>query len=175
MEQLRLSNISQDSDVYSQIDAALEEVNIEFYDRLGLTGMAVLIALPEAEGALDTLDKFTAALSVVVYRRLTKILLMKTLVMMFKDGSASLLKEWNSTGAFRNASQLTLNRQIKVETKALEKLWPLLDGTRAPGDATGNFESLISELSPLLRIVGGSVWTTRIDEWAELRKILEAA
>lgn len=175
MEQLRLSNVKQDTDVYSQIDAALEEANIEFYSRLGLPDVAVLVALPVASGALTTNDQFRAALSVVTYRRYVRLILMRSLVMMFKDGSASLLKEWNSVGAFRNASQLTLGRQIKSEQKALEKFWPLLDGSRAPGDATGSFDSIISELAPLLRIVGGTIWTIKVDEWAEMRKLLEAA
>lgn len=174
MAQLRLSNVDEEDDIYAQVDAAIEEANVLFIDKVGLTRMATLSGYEHNKSKPTTLNEFLAVLARATYRRIVRIELMRTIVQAFKDGSTRVIHEWNNVGAFRNLSQFIVARQIGVEENRLLRAWPLLRGDREPGDGEGSFKHLMSDKPWEQRVIGASLFHDLLkDEWQELHDEIE--
>lgn len=113
---LRLSGAAQD-DALAQIDQAVEDVRVGFYDDvqgLGVTQVTTLLAIDYAENATTAEDLLrTRANNLEV--TWVRLLLMRRMPTLFMDASGSTLDTWNEEPLTRKSG-----RDLSAEIKRLE-------------------------------------------------------
>ena len=134
---LRLSGAAQ-TDALAQIDQAVEDVRVKFYDEeqgLGLTVVTALLAIAYSENATTTEAlKRTRANNLEV--QWVRLLLLQRLPTIFMDGSAQTLDAWNEEPLTRNGPRGVAKEIARLEKEIADGLAALLGNDDERGSLT---------------------------------------
>lgn len=133
--QLRLSGVPAGRDANEIISDAVLEAKVGFYRKLGEGRVSYLLGVTYTENPTSSAERLRviANLTEVKWCRL---ILMRTLPVMFMDGNNATLQTWNEESAFRGMTR----EDILLETKRLEneitENLDLLSGSETFGNET---------------------------------------
>jgi hypothetical protein len=111
---LRLSKISKNNDALSQIDEAISVSRVELYKSLGVGRVTAILGMAYTTNPI-TANDHTRMLASTVETKMVKRELIRTMPMMFMDGSNA-AQAWSEEAAFREGSYL----QTRDELRRLE-------------------------------------------------------
>lgn len=159
-QKLRLTGIVADSDADLVFQEALLTVRRGFYDRLGLTAIATIEAITFTEDP-DTDDEYRRLLANVVEVKWVRLQCLKTMPVVFMDGSGDTLEQWNKEAAFRQGPMP--EKEWKRLEQDLEDALVLLAGGKQ--NSTWGF----STIEPYCRTptVGGAIWARYRATWSQ--------
>lgn len=113
--QLRLTGVPTSSDANDILDAAVLVARTGFYRELGSARVAVLVAMSSVD-APDSDNEILRKIAEQTEFQWVRMELMRTLPMLFMDGSGNRDQIWNDEGAFRQAS----TRHLETERKRIQ-------------------------------------------------------
>lgn len=118
---LKLSQVPQENDGYTQIDTAVQTIRMRFYQQLGTTRVTELSNLPYTANATSTAEQMRA-LAVSTEIKWVRHELMRTMPTLFKAGT-SLIQSWDAEAGFRENTYLSMRDELKrLESEIQEAL-----------------------------------------------------
>jgi hypothetical protein len=131
---LRLTGVPENTDAHMMLEAALLQVRVGFYSRLGPTRMAVLVALPSVE-APTTTDQILRRIGDLCEALWVRLILLDKLPVLFMDNSGGDLEFLNQEGAWRSITPERLDRERQRMQVQIEEWLALLAGDIVVGEA----------------------------------------
>ena len=132
--QLRLSGVSEGTDAFFMLEAAVLQVRAGFYARLGTSRMAFLIALPVVQ-APTTNDQILRRIGDLCEVLWVRRVLLDKLPVVFMDNAGGDLEFINQEGTFRSITPERLNQERQSVDLQIEEWLALLAGDVTIGDA----------------------------------------
>lgn len=142
---LRLSGASA-TDASAIIDMAVKTVRVKFYQELGNSRVAAIVAMPHSDNP-STDDEVMRGTAEACETLWVKYRLLQDLPTVFMDGSASVQQQWNEEGLLRDASPANM---AVFSDKIYKEVQAMLDYLR--GDETETEGGITaSSLGPVRR------------------------
>lgn len=140
------------------IDQAVEDVRIGFYDRLGATRVAALVAIGYSENP-TTANGVLRAKANSVEVKWVRVLLLRRLPVLFIDAQGLKQQVWNDESGFASGPERALRDEIEKLEAEIEEALLVLAGDEDPDEAILNVSTIGPDETPDLP--GASVWPGR--------------
>lgn len=168
----RVTNLVAGHAVLEQLDHAIDQARVEFYTRLGLANLDVLIALPEVDPPV-TEDDYRRLLAQITEQSMLRLTLLRWLTALAKEGNASRLhQEWNDVSAFREMSSREKEAELARLQTDINRALGILDGSIAIGTPRGRAiainagtDGVAEDVLECWRVLGHSLFCTLV--WTE--------
>lgn len=157
---LRLTGVPDGMDADKMISNAILEVRANFIRRLGLDRINTLVAFTSSitPATEDESLRLVAEITELLW---TKVLLMRTLTVMFLDGAGGALQDYQNESAFRTTGPFERDREIKRILAEIQENLELLEGTESIEDETeGHILLIESDTDPV--VPGGTAFTNHL-------------
>ena len=139
---LRLSGVNEDNDAMAMIDSADQMAKARFFRTLGQTKIEDLQAIAYTTHPVTSNDHLRN-LAVETEIKMVRLELMRTLPLMFKDGSQA-LQSWNDEGAFREGGYLQTEKEISRLNAEIDANLDILLSRQIVGASSFNVEAFPS-------------------------------
>lgn len=159
-KKLRLSGLVEDTDGDVVFQEALATVRRGFYDRLGLSLIDEILDTTFTEEPA-TREEYRRLLANVVEAKWTRLQCLRTMPVVFMDGSGDTQEQWNKEAAFRQGP--LSDREWKRLEKDLEDALVLLAGGKQ--NSTWGFATIEPYCDT--PTVGGQLWARYKLVWTQ--------
>lgn len=133
-KRLRLTGIPADADAISMISDAALTVREAIYSRLG-TRIELIMALPRTTNPV-TPDEHMRILAEITEIKMVRLELLRTMPVLFQDGSGTAQQAWSDNSTLRDARPLQMDKEISRLQAEIEENLEKLEGTDSPGNET---------------------------------------
>lgn len=140
------------------IDQAVKDVRIGFYDNLGATRVAQIVAFTDSDDP-DNDNEITRAKANSVEIKWTRVLLLRRLPSLFIDASGARQTEWNDEAPFVAGPERLLNQEIEKLEAEINAALEELKGEADAEDPAVNVSVIGPDETPDLP--GASIWPGR--------------
>ena len=130
---LRMTNLPATGDVNAILDQAVSDTRLDFYRRLGVSRVAILVAL-SSTSTPTTEDEVLRSLAESVEAKSVRFNLMCVLPYAWKDQSGNINSQWNEEAPFRDMSGEEVRTEKARLAEQIEESFQVLAAEDVIGD-----------------------------------------